>query len=287
MNQAAKNKIILIIIFLVLADVFLWRLILFSAAAETPKIYFLDVGQGDSQLLVLPGNVKILIDGGPSGEKLLANLQKTLLPQDRYIDLVIMTHPQTDHFGGLTEAFSRYIIGAFISTGAKGTSKSFSNLQNIINKHDVSEINLTAGDAIKYQNLELRVLSPNLEFLRSRELNDGSLVLLADLAGVKALFTGDIGFKVEEWLVKNYDINADILKVPHHGSKYSSGQGFLKAISPIISIAQVGKNSYGHPTNETLARLAAIGSRFFRNDNDGLIKVEIDSNQGLTVSKEK
>ena len=96
---------------------------------------------------------------------------------------------------------------------------------------------------------------------------------------IKVLFTGDIGEKVEKYLTNNFDITADILKVPHHGSKYSSSEEFLAAARPKISSIEVGKNSYGHPTDEVLNKLASIGSQIFRTDQNGTIKIVISENE--------
>ena len=96
---------------------------------------------------------------------------------------------------------------------------------------------------------------------------------------IKILFTGDIGEKNEKYLADNFDIKADILKVGHHGSKYSSSDYFLKAVSPKISAIEVGKNSYGHPTKEVLDRLALVGSRIFRTDQNSIVKLSVKGNE--------
>ena len=93
------------------------------------------------------------------------------------------------------------------------------------------------------------------------------------------LFTGDIGEKNEKYLVNNFDIKVDILKVGHHGSKYSSSNYFLKAVNPKIAAIEVGKNSYGHPTKETLNGLALVGAQIFRTDQDGTIKLIVNSGE--------
>ena len=121
------------------------------------------------------------------------------------------------------------------------------------------------------------MLSPSQSNLLKRELNDTALVMLLKSSNLTALYTGDAGFNIENELMKKYDLNADILKVGHHGSKYASSMEFLNKVSPKISAIGVGKNSYGHPTKETLSRLADIGSQIFRTDKDGTIKVAVES----------
>lgn len=282
-----KNKIILAVIFLAAFDILIWRSIIAVAPNLDPLIYFLDVGQGDSQLVILPNNIKILIDGGPSGQQLAGRLAEILPSYDRYIDLVILSHPQADHFAGLIDVFRHYKVGAFISNGVKGTAKSFQELENSVNNNSARKIILLAGDSIKYKDYILNVISPKPEFFDLPDLNHGSLVILFKAGNVGALFTGDIGFEEEDYLVKNYDIDVDILKVAHHGSKYSSEKSFLAAASPKISVIEVGKNSYGHPTQTTLSRLAAVGSRIFRTDKDGTVKLELDSGKLFVFQNKK
>lgn len=275
MKPQTKNTLLMAVIFLAVFNVFLWWRIFSGVSIEHPEIYFFDIGQGDSQLLVLPGGVKILIDGGPSGERLTARLNEILPASDRYIDLVILSHPQHDHYAGFISALKYYQAGAFISTGAEGTAKSFADLRQVLKDGKVRQINLLEGDRIRYKNYDLEILSPPAEFLNHPDLNDGSLAVFLKTGSSTALFTGDIGFLVEDYLVKRHNIDADILKVPHHGSKYSSGENFLSAVTPQISIIEVGRNSYGHPTEAALSRLKNAGSRIYRTDQDGTVKLVI------------
>lgn len=277
MNDAKiKNKIILLLIFLVAFNILIWREIVFSKAVQKPEIYFLNIGQGDSQLVILPDGIKILIDGGPNGSKLAEQLSEILNYNDRYIDLVVLSHPQADHFIGLIDVFKHYKVGAFISNGIEGTAKSFKELENAVNDSSAKKVVLLSGDLISYKDYFLKFLSPKPEFFDLPDLNHGSLVILFKAGGASALFTGDIGFEEEDYLARNYDIDVDILKVAHHGSKYSSGGDFLKAVSPKISVIEVGRNSYGHPTALALSRLAAVSSKIFRTDKDGVLKLVID-----------
>ena len=281
MNGKTKNLIILLLTFLSAFDIFIWRFILAGSVDVSPEIYFLDIGQGDSQLVVLPlvgssgGTVKILIDGGPKGSRLGERLSEIMPFYDRYVDLVVLTHPQADHFAGLIDIFKHYKVGAFISNGVKGTAKSFQELENAVSNSSAQKVVLLAGDSISYKDYVFKFISPKPEFFDLPDLNHGSLVILLKAGTAGALFTGDIGFKEEDYLLENYDIDVDILKVAHHGSKYSSEEKFLAAVSPKISVIEVGKNSYGHPTDAALSRLVAAGSQIFRTDQDGTIKLSI------------
>ncbi len=269
------NWIILLGLFLLIFNLFVWKQIVFYGPNENLEVYFLDVGQGDSQLIFLPGGVKVLIDGGPNS-KILDELALILNPIDRYIDLVILSHPQMDHFGGLIDVLKRYQVGVFIFNGRKGTASAYQELEEIIKKNEIATVVLGAGDKIKHNENQFNILSPSKEFLSSNELNDTSLVINFNSQGAKILFTGDIDSRIESYLVKKYDLDIDILKVSHHGSRFSSSKKFLEEASPKISVIGVGRNFYGHPTRQVLDRLARIGSQVFRTDKNGIVKLAID-----------
>lgn len=280
-----KNHFIIFLIFLAVFDLFIWSQIIFNGPNKNTEIYFFDIGQGDSELVVLPNNVKVLIDGGPN-KKILSELSSVLSPTDIYIDLIILSHPQLDHFAGLIDVLRRYKVGAFIYNGRSGEAKAFYDLKKAIKESNAAAVVLAQGDKIKYEENVFDVLSPPKEFLTSEELNDTTLVLRLNVGNFRALFTGDIGENIEKYLAENFDIGIDILKVGHHGSKFSSSEKFLVEASPLISAIEVGKNSYGHPTAQTLARLADIKSQIFRTDLDGTIKLAIHNNT-INIFKRK
>jgi len=243
-------------------------------------IYFLDVGQGDSELVILPGDVRVLIDGGPD-KSVLFELSQILPKTDRYIDLVVMTHAQLDHFGGLYDVVDRYKVGAFISTGREGESEAWKEFEELLQEKKIPVILLGAGDGIRYKDSNFIVLSPDQALLNNQEINESSLVVELFSEGAKSLFTGDVGFETENFLADTYDIDTDILKVPHHGSRFSSGLNFLMEATPAVSIIEVGKNSFGHPTEAALSRLRSAGSSIYRTDEDGTVHLEI--NDGVVL----
>ena len=245
-----------------------------------------------SNHLIEGGGVKILIDGGPSN-KVLSEISSVLKPTDKYIDLVAMSHPQYDHFAGLIDVLKRYQVGAFIYSGRAGEIAAFGDLEKVLKNKNIPVIVLGEGYKIKHQKSIINILSPSKEFLSSKELNDTTLVMKLHYIDdrqpnvmFKVLFTGDIGFKVENYLAEKYDIKVDVLKVGHHGSKYSSGDLFLKKTNPKISVIEVGKNTYGHPTKNVLNRLTNIGSQIFRTDQDGTVKLSV-SDKEINIFKKK
>ena len=253
----------------------------YANSAPYLDLYFLDVGQGDSELAILPGpdgeKIKVLIDGGP-GRATLGALSKVIPATDRYIDLIILSHDSLDHFGGLIDILGRYKVGALLWTGRSGTANAWADFERAVKESEVRTIILKEGDNITYKDSRFDVLMPNKAFLNSKEPNDAMLVLRLESEGSRTLFTGDIGYKTmnpEKYLVDEYDIDIDILKVGHHGSKYSSSAEFMAEASPRVSIVEVGKNSYGHPTKEAMARVADIGSSIYRTDLDGTVHIRL------------
>lgn len=285
-----KSKAIYIIFasFLVL-DVFIWHSIVLAHSSRT-DIYFLNVGQGDSQLVFLPndsyGRIKFIIDGGPDAS-LARELGKVLPGTDRYIDLLIITHPEADHADGFISILKNYEVGAIIINGRSKDTATWRELVKSISVKNIPVIVLGEGDKLTYGKNALSFLSPGQEFIQSDALNDTGFVSLLESKNIRALFTADIGANVESVLVKKYDLHADILKVGHHGSKYSSSDEFLASVRPKFAIIQVGaKNRYGHPTSEALARLKSAGAAVYRNDLDGTIRVSIGDGGEVNVFKD-
>ncbi|MDP1707331.1 MAG: lamin tail domain-containing protein, partial [bacterium] len=251
--------------------------------AASDALYFLDVGQGDSQLLILSSEngghaIKILIDGGK--DKNILNAMDDALgnSNDKYIDLIILTHTDLDHMGGLIDIIKRYEVGAFISSGRESTSEAYGILKETLANRKIPTLALRQGDVIRYGDNRLAVLSPDRYLVESKAVNEDGLVMMLkmddELGGTSALFTGDVGFPTENWLLdKKEPIYADILKVGHHGSKYSSGENFIATVRPLISVIGVGKNNYGHPATRVLETLELAGSRVYRTDKNGTVKV--------------
>ena len=267
------NKLVLIIFCLFILDFFVWGLILFPRGVGGESLYFFDVGQGDSQMISL-GNIQMLIDGGPNA-KILSELPKAMSTADRYVDIVILSHPELDHFGGLIDVLKNYRVGLFIDNGRGRENAAYSELRNLIAERKINYLALAEGDRIKYKDDVLEILSPSSKLSGSKELNDTALVLKFESPKFNVLYTSDIGFDVEKELLKKFNLSANVLKVAHHGSKYSSSKEFLAAVSPKAAIFEVGKNSYGHPTKEVLSRIAEIGAQIFRTDTNGTIKFDI------------
>lgn len=271
------------------SNVLIWSFVYAGEMPKNPELDFLSVGQGDSSLVMLPGSggarVKILIDAGPPNFLAQKNLEKILPVNDRYIDLIAISHPQLDHFGGLIELLKNYKVGAVLSSGLEGNQLAWQELKRIIKEKNIKEIIVENNDRIRYKDFIFNVFLPK-QPAYEKEVNDAGIVFLFSGKNMKAFFGADIGTKKEKELARLYDIDVDVLKVSHHGSKYSSDSKFLKEATPAIAVIGVGKNSYGHPTREALGRLASVGSQIFRTDTDGLVRVVVDNGK-LEVFTEK
>ncbi len=250
----------------------LWGYIIFVSAPHGTELFFLPVGQGDAQL-VRVGGINVLIDGGPN-RGILSSLD-TILGARGHIDIVFVSHGQTDHIQGLFDVVSSRPVGVLLYQGA--TTPLLEQLFVRAREYSVPVVQIKTGSTLLYKDALFEVLSfePSIHKFDSSGINDDSLVLKFTTPGGCALFTADIGSDAERQLSSYYKnkLDCDVLKVAHHGSKTSSLPEFLRAVSPALSVIEVGKNSYGHPTPEVLTRLAGVGSRILRTDQDGIVRV--------------
>ncbi|MEK7089502.1 MAG: MBL fold metallo-hydrolase [Patescibacteria group bacterium] len=286
-----KRKTVPLFIALIVLDAILFSQIIAGAKSNSKTEFdFLNVGQGDSELVQFASETswartKLLIDGGPENGRVLTALASLLPSSDRYIDLVAMTHAQADHIGGLIDVAKRYRIGTFIWTGRTNDISAFRELMEILKKNNTKIITLMRGDVITSGESVVRVLSPDKILLNDKDINNSSLVLHVSSARTTALFTGDIGRTAELRLVRDGLINIDILKVPHHGSRSSVIADFLNAVKPKIVVFGVGKNSYGHPSEEALINYAKLGASIFRTDKNGTLRFIVGEGRSVEVVK--
>lgn len=280
--EQKANRSPLLIIVLTLVNLGVWGFILSTSTLSHPEIYFLDVGQGDAQLIVLPkaegGSVKILNDAG-EGAAVLSELSSALGAFDNnYIDLLIMSHAHEDHYGGYIHILEHYDIGAFIFSGHETDTNSFLVLMDRLSKYGVPILALKEGSVITYLDNEIHIISPDEEIIATDDLNEASITFILEANNRRALFTGDIGFPTENIILdKGYDISADILKVGHHGSRFSSSPNFIQAVSPTISVIGVGKNNrFSHPDPDVIETLELAGSRVYTTKDHGTVRITLD-----------
>ncbi len=244
------------------------------------KIHYIDVGQGDGIFIELPNDQTILID---AGEKTNGNQIVNYIKALDYnsIDYAIATHPHADHIGGMTAVINNLNIGKFYMPDIEHTTKTFENMIDALISNNVDVYIAQAGvDIVNINGLQARFLSPMGNY--GSNLNNWSAVVKLNFGQNSFLFMGDAESQVENNLS---DVKADVLKVGHHGSSSSSGLSFLKKVVPKYAIISVGaKNSYGHPAEETINNLTAIGCEIYRTDLSGTI---IITSNGADISINK
>jgi len=254
------------------------------------RVTFLDVGQGDAILVEVPEGQRLLVDGGPAGNQRLDVGERVLAPflwnrPTQRLDVVALTHPDSDHSGGLRAVLTRFGVREFWENGrwVTGTEETL----RAVERSGACRRTLVAGQRLWLGSALLTVLNPDgsrpLDEPPPEGQNEESLVMRLDWRGFSILLTGDLGGPGEERLLEQHaPVRALALKVGHHGSRYSSTSAFLDATDPAVAVISVGaRNSFGHPTSEVLGRLEAAGARVYRTDRDGAVILETD---GVTLS---
>lgn len=257
-----------------------------SAPPAEYTITFIDVGQGDSAV-ISSGNSNILVDAGTDKDA-----RKIRITLDRLniktLDLVILSHLDSDHISGMSDLIGKYKIGKII-TGVSpeesgGFSTSLDELKVALDLNNVKLSKAKTGDSFSVGKTKVNVLLSPTEF---KDSNDNSLVAEIKCGSKKLLFTGDISAKVEDELIKKNNLKADILKVAHHGSYYSTKEEFLKAVNPSYAVVSVSEyNNYNHPNVEVMNRLYKRGCKVYRTDEMGNITFYING-KNVNVECEK
>lgn len=224
-------------------------------------VAFLDVGQGDSIYIETPDGVQVLIDGGPD-RKVLTELAKVMPLFDRSLDVIIATHSDKDHIGGLLDVLSRYTVLNIVRTENKNDT-SVTDIFLALAEVEEGKLHIArAGQQLELgASTTLAILSP-LGDPREWESNASSIVAQLQYGETAFMLTGDAPVGIEDYLVDSYGslLVSDVLKLGHHGSKTSSGEKFLEMVLPAYGIVSAGKdNRYGHPHLEVLERVAAAG----------------------------
>ncbi|MCK9581810.1 MAG: lamin tail domain-containing protein [Methanoregula sp.] len=240
------------------------------------QAYFLDVGQGDSSVILFRDKV-ILIDAGEvnRGDQVVSNLQK--LGVNR-IDLLVATHPHSDHIGGMAKILAAFPVEKVLDSGTPSTSQIYETFLDTIDKKNIPYIAAEPGQTIDLDpSLRILVISPPKEQIGD-DINTNSIVLRISYGTVNLLYTGDATSATEDEMLKNgYPLDAQVIKVGHHGSSGSSSTVFLSRVRPELAVISLAAdNPYGHPHDEALERLLAAGPTIYRTDRDGTILIRSD-----------
>lgn len=278
MEKIYTNKKIIFLGTLVAAAVLVWYLVFYFEARKNLLLTVFDVGQGDAIFIEFPGGTQILIDGGPD-EKILSKLGRTLPFWDRSLDLLILTHPHADHVTGLFEVLKRYDIGMVLESGVHHSIPEYDEWRRLIEEKKVKRIVAEAGQVIRIASeAYIRILAPRKSFAGESPKNVHDAMVVAKLyyGASSTLLTGDMEKIIEYQLLffNPENLDSDVLKVGHHGSKTSTTKEFLQAVSPEVAIISAGrKNRYGHPHQEVINRLHDFGIKILRTDKTGDIRM--------------
>ena len=237
--MADSIKLLLILFFSLIVA----RLVYADSGSDSLEIYFLDVGQGDAMILNQPGSCAALIDAGPliNGHRITQKLQELGIAA---LDVVIITHPHLDHFGGLFDIYARFAIEQFYDNGANNPVREyFSDYQTI--RQNLAYRIVSAGDRISCGDISFDVLSPRNTVEAVQDLNESSLVLMISYGSFRLLQMGDLAGTAESSLLGNgADLHADVIKIGHHGAADATSDRLLDRVQPALAIISTSENNW-------------------------------------------
>jgi len=262
-------------------------ILIISIPNKSLQIHFADVGQGDCAIIRTPSGKNIILDGGGSindekgsyaGERIVVPLLYNLNMAE--IDLMIASHGHMDHIGGLKTVIDKINVKKIIVADANDIE--MRDLTDHAMEKGISVVHMKEDDILyEEEGLTLKAVYPfkDEKLMPSdstTNANELSLVARLDYGDFSAIFTGDIGSVTERKILDNReDLSCNLLKVAHHGSKYSSDKSFIEAINPDMSVISVGRNNYGHPNLEAMERISESGSDIYQTIINGGILVEV------------
>lgn len=239
-------------------------------------VHFIDVGQGDSIFMRTPNGKTILVDGGPqsAGDDVVNYLWRQGITS---IDLLVATHPDADHIGGLIKVLSSLTVKKVIDSGATHTTQTFNDYLTLIDQKNIPFVVPKEGDFISLDSdLKIQVLNT---YDAGEDNNEGSIVLKVSFKNIDFLLMGDADTQVEQSIMNKYNVEAEVLKVAHHGSNSSSSLSFLQKVRPKASVLSYGaNNTYGHPHENVISRLRSVGSVIYSTALSGDIVMASNGN---------
>lgn len=253
------------------------------ASGNPLQFYFFNVGQGDATLIQLPDGKTVLIDGGESDTGIVSQLKGLGVQR---IDLMIATHPHSDHIGGLVQVLQNFPVAKVVTSGQPHTTSVYERFLDGIIAAQAEFIDVKRGDVISLGGIDFKVLNPANN--NDPDLNENSVVLQFTYGQTTFLLMGDSGADTEAALLSaGLPLKADILKVGHHASTSGSTLAFLNAVQPKIALYSAGiNNQYGHPAPQTIAALVTVGATVYGTDKNGTISIKVDLN-GYTINTDQ
>jgi DNA internalization-related competence protein ComEC/Rec2 len=255
-----------------------------SLTKDRLNVYFLNVGQGDSTFIYTPQGETILIDGGNNdkGEGIVKYLTGLGI---KTIDVMIATHPDADHIGGLDTVLEKMEVKSVYAPKVTHTTDTYKDFLLAVKNEGLKINTVKSGVKLNLKDIDAHFVAPVKEY--DKELNTWSAVLYLKYNNNSFLFTGDADAESEQDMIASKEsLQADVLKVAHHGSKTSTTNAFLKSVSPTYAIISVGKNDYGHPSKEVLNALKQSKIQVYQTNESGTIVITSDGKK-LSIKEAK
>lgn len=279
MQFIREHFFLICFIFLLMGASAVWSTVFGFEEPDTLAVSFLDVGQGDAIFIETPNGAQMLIDGGPN-KKVLSELGDIMPFQDRSIDIVLLTHPHEDHVVGLIEVLDRYDVGMIIDAGILYDSGAFRSWNDAVRNENATYIRAQRGMRARLSaDTWFDILLPKTAAnVLQDNIHDAMVVGKLVYGDTCFIFTGDMERDLEFDLLGD-DIGCEVLKVGHHGSKTSTSDAFLNAVSPVVAVISAGKeNKFGHPHDVVIKKLMSEHISLFGTYKDGLITIFSDGN---------
>lgn len=249
-----------------------------SSVGENLQVRFLDVGQGDAIQIITPDGYEALIDGGPTAS-VLRELVVGRSFFDKSIDVVIATHPDTDHIGGLVDVLERYQVDYIVETNNQSETPASNAYEKAVENEQAKIVIARAGQVIQLgASTTIKILSPNGDTSNWKS-NVASIVVQVSYGDIDFMLTGDAPSTIEDYIVDEYGtaLESEVLKLGHHGSDTSSSEKFLEAVRPEFAVVSAGAdNRYGHPRAEVIERATAVGAEVVSTIDSGTITFATD-----------
>lgn len=290
MNIMDKNRKIALISLVILILFSVSFLFMSSSGGHNGRLFisFLNIGQGDAIYIEAPNGRQIMVDGGPD-KIVLRELAKVIPSFDRSIDAVLITNPDKDHIGGFINIMQKYKVDNIIEPGTISPSDTYKTVENLAEEDGLQKTIARRGMNImldKEHNIYLHILFPDRD-VSELATNDGSIVAKLVYGDTSVLLQGDSPQNIEKYLLtlNPSELDTDILKTGHHGSRTSTNKEYVEAASPDYAVISCGvDNKYGHPHKETLDTLNDLNVPILRTDTMGRISFESDGGRWVRVN---
>ncbi len=280
MERNKKIQIAVVGVFLI-ANIIIWFAVFRADSRGNLTVAFLDVGQGDAIYIEAPNGNQVLVDGGP-GRQVLRELGHVMPFYDRSLDVILSTHPDQDHVGGLPPVLERMDISNIVTTENTSNTGAYGAFEEAIIKERAKRTLARAGERIILDDgVVLEILFPDRNAY-GWETNTSSIVARLTYGEKSFLLTGDSPIAVEKYLVGTYggDLKTTVLKLGHHGSRTSSSREYISAVDPEYAIISAGlNNKYGHPHKEVVALLKELGIPGMNTAESGTIIFKTDGEE--------